>query len=325
VSRKHPIDEYVVNSLKCFGLLAVTVFLIAGYPCLCRADNKEGPSESTRNTAFNDPNEKPMIIWFHTIHRDSAKTLQTALSSGLITHVIVKAAHRKDFVLEKFRKQKVRIAQSVNIVKSFKVKAVWSRSIWPYYVNDDVHLSDYFDPNHYVNEIKILREEAETLGADYVAMDMEPYGYSPMKKLWRNRFSLSPEQEKLLIKAMDKVLDEAGKIEFIYPGGYKRKKHPANYFARLGRIRISGDMNANFPYEVYKAYVNTVRKTEDSKYTFLTVRDVFEKSEIWSNRKGLMIYPKEHNSNAVALELVRYARNLPVRETDNGSSKDSRR
>jgi hypothetical protein len=44
-----------------------------------------------------------------------------------------------------------------------------------------------------------------------------------------------------------------GTIEFIYAGGYKRKKHPANYFAGLARIRISGDMKANFPYEVCKA------------------------------------------------------------------------
>jgi hypothetical protein len=196
------------------------------------------------------------------------------------------------------------------------VKVIWSRSIWPNHIIDDVRLSDYFDPDYYINEIKILRKETEKLGADYTSLDMEPYAYCPMQKLWRNRFSLSPQQERLLTDAMDKVFAAVGQVDFIYPGGYVRSKHPANVFARLGKIRISTDTYYDnpdrlklikYPYDIFGLDVDTQRYNKHMpQLPFYLVSDIFERSELWSHKKGVFIYPNEHRALAVARALVEY-------------------
>ena len=38
----------------------------------------------------------------------------------------------------------------------------------------------------------------------------------------------------------------------------------------------------------------------------------FDNSYLWSNKKGIFLYPRERNADAVARELVKYARNLPA-------------
>jgi hypothetical protein len=309
-------------------VLAMTAFLLVTCAASCKAGrlrDANAPASDSRT----DPNQKPIIIWFHSIHRDSTSTLRNALSSGLITHVIVKTAHRKDFVLEVFKKQEPMIPQCIDIAKRFNVKVIWSRSVWPYYVNDDVRLSYFFDAEYYINEIRILRQEAKALGAEYTSLDTEVYGYSPMQQYWRNRFELTPQQERSLKSAVDTVISTAGQVDFIYPGGYVRGKHPANVLAGLGKIRIATDtylqddarlQSIRYKYDIFGAYVNTVRSDGEYKWPYFLVSDIFNRSDLWAGKKGVMLYPKEHNSEAVARELVAYSRTLPLKGTGGAAS-----
>jgi hypothetical protein len=158
---------------------------------------------------------------------------------------------------------------------------------------------------------------------------MEPYAYTPMQRYWRNRFSLSPQQERLLTDAMDKVLASVGQVDFICPGGYVRAKHPANLLARIGKIRIATDTYYDsrerlklikYPYEIFGFDVDTKRyHKRHPQLPFYLVSDVFERSHLWSDKKGVFIYPNEHRAQAVARELVLYAETLPVEKSNSGS------
>ena len=47
-----------------------------------------------------------------------------------------------------------------------------------------------------------------------------------------------------------------------------------------------------------------------------TVPEIFEKSQLWSAKKGLYLYSKEGESMAVAHELVKYSKSLPILDRD---------
>jgi len=298
------------------------------------ASNKstEDPNQARQQDSGSQPEEKPMIIWFHNGATYSTLSLKTAISSGLITHVMLLYMHRADRDWKANRD----VQEAIKIVKKSDAKLIWCRCLWVLYAIENSKHSDLFDPLYYIQEIQNLRAEAKEMGADFVALDAEPYGHSPMKYyLFGNR--LDGQQKEQLKLAVRRAVGVVGKVDFIRPGGSANRGGPAEILAKLGKYRFSGiskSVNALkhkppyevYPYEIFAAYLNTFKKdTGEPQFTYFLVPEIFENSHIWSDKEGLLLYPREKNTLAVARELVTYARGLPIMNRKQNQKPDSSR
>jgi len=290
-------------------------------------DNDKNPN----NLKTAQAREKPMIIWFHSAYGNSLESLKTALSSGMISHVIVLYMHRKD----RDWKANQKVRKAVEMVKNSDAKLIWCRDLWPYYAINDTKYEDLFNPLYYIQEIRHLRAEAKEMGADFVGLDTEPYGNSPMKLYLKgkDRIRLNYGKRQQIKLAIEKVVQEAGKIDFILPAGSGSTDHPHNIIANLGKIRIAeSTYHANeeyikklqYPYEIFGVYLNTVKRNEQNpKAPFVLVREIFdERPYLWSNKKGLFLYTDRNRCLAVAKDLVAYAKTLPYKNST--KAKDSK-
>ena len=160
------------------AVIITSVLVTAAIVSNCQGDDSaEEPNQPPKKHASKD-REPPVIIWFHNGVYDSTEALKTTLSSGLVTHVMIKYMHRADASWRK----KIAVRQAIEITKKSNAELIWCRNLWPYYNNKGVTEDTIFDPNYYINEIQQLRSEAKTMGAQYTAFDMEAYGYSPLQK-----------------------------------------------------------------------------------------------------------------------------------------------
>jgi hypothetical protein len=300
------------------ALLICAAGLIISFSC------KETSGENSDEISSKQSEEKPIIIWYYHLQRDSLESLRLVLDSGLITHVDIGGKmHRKDS--HYMRKYTQKLSEAMRIIKNSGVKSIWSRCLWPMYVNDAVTPDVLFDPNYYIQEIKALREEAQKAGTDFVAFDTEPYAYSPLKVYKKGERRLTATELARLEQIIDKVTDTVGKVDFIYPAGSFEKKMPYEILAKLGVTRISeSTFYANYerikridsPYEIFGAYLNIVSENKPlHKLPYFRVTEIFENSYLWSGKKGLFLYCKENNAEAVAHELANYAKTLPRKET----------
>lgn len=265
------------------------------------------------------PVTKPTIIWFHSGAGYSLESLKTAISSGLITHVMLTYMHRADADW----KTNADVRKAIEMVKKSDVKLIWGRNLWPYYANKNIKLTDIFDPNYYAREIYHLRAEGKEMGADFVAFDTEPYADSPMKLYLKGekRIRLTAMELQRLELVIKEVARTTGKVDFVFPAGSLDWQHPYNILAGLGQSRIAENTYyANektikaikYPYEIFGAYVNTIRKRpENPDSPYFLVSDILDNSQLWSKRKGLFLYTDKEKVRAVAKELVAYANSLP--------------
>ena len=280
--------------------------------------NSTGEDVNANEFCASEERVQPIIIWFHNGVTDSPKALKLAVSSGLVSHVMIKYMHRAD---RDWHRNKA-VVEAIRIVKQSEAKLIWCRNTWPYYKVQDVRLEDFFDPNYYIKEIKSLRKEADEMGADSCALDLEVYAYAPMKYYLkgRDRKRLTRDQWKELKDTIAKTIKTVGKVDFILGAGSIDKTRPINILSGLGEMRItewtywSNEERLhwiNYPYEIFGAYINTVREDKNHpKLWHYLVPEIFEKSERWSDKKGLFLYPKEKNALAVAKDLVDYAKGL---------------
>jgi len=299
------------------------VVVLATCICSCRADKTRAQEASSEGASRGEPNARPMIIWHYHSIRDKPETLELALSSGLITHVMLGGTlHRKD---RDFRRQTNALA-ALKVAKAFGVKIIWARPLWPLYAIQDSSAEDIFDRDYYVREIRMVRAEARQVGADYTALDSEAYGYSPTKKYLRGRNKLTAGQLARLKQVIAEVVQAVGKVDFALPAGVvQRPRQPSRYIAQIGRYRVSETTyydneklmaKIDYPYEIFGAYLDIQKKNEKfPTLPFYLVPEIFEKSERWSRCKGLFLYSREHHAHAVAQQLVAYARTLPSVKT----------
>jgi hypothetical protein len=297
--------------------------------CFTAEDNRVDPNSTDNNGVKNKTSEehmtKPIIIWFHSGLVNHPETLRTALSSGLITHVLLLYSHRAD----RDWKADSRLKKMVEIVKKSDAKLIWCRDMWAYWAIEYNKPGDLFDPLYYIREIKYLRAEAKEVGADFVALDAEPYGKSPMipyLSAGKGHIKLNNKQREQLKSAIKKTVQTVGQVDFIHPAGWLYyKEHPYEIMAKLGRFRITGSTyyahersikNTQFPYEIFGAHLNPVRyRAINPKRPYFLVSDIFENSHLWSSKKGLFLYSTREGYPAVASALVDYANTLPVRNT----------
>ncbi len=312
-----------------FIMASGILLLILIYSCSSSTDDQV-PISEIHDTNTPQPKEAPIIIWFHNGATDTPEAVKVALSSGLITHVIIKYYHRADFDWQK----KPSVLEAIEIVKKSPAKLIWSRNLWPNWNQKDIRIEDFFEPNYYIREIQSVRSEAKQMGADFIALDIEAYADSIMKRYLRGRNKLTATQRDELRSVIEEVVQAVGQVEFLYPGEHIRAKQPWNILSRLGKNRIAESTyysnedrlkKVKSEYEIFGAYLNIVR--EHKKYSHLNyylVPEIFEKSHRWSDKKGLFLYPKERLALIVAKELLAYSKTLPATSLIKKQIKDSK-
>lgn len=314
------------------GVVMAIAFAVIMQFCFAKADQTD-PNERAARESTVKAGAEPIIIWHHNVIRDTPESLKTALSSGLINYVSTGVSlNRRDFdyrtgrsVTPKAQSSKVR--EVVAILKESGVKIIWDRNFWPLYNIEGVQASDFFNPNYYIEEIRHIKAEAKEIGADYASITMEPHGYAPMLPYMKHPgdTSLTDEQLEHLRCVVRKAVETAGKVDFIGPGGSMFRRHPYNILSQIGKNKVSRNTfwfnierieSIDYDYDIFGAYLNTV-KFEDwsgEHRPFFFASEIFENSHLWSDKKGVFLYPREHKALEVAKELVAYARSLPYKK-----------
>jgi hypothetical protein len=172
------------------------------------------------------------------------------------------------------------------------------------------------DPNYYVQEIRSLRAEAQAMSADGVALDVEPYGHSPLKPAFKSGLRLRHQDLKVMAQAIQAAVQQAGQVEFVLPAGSLQKDHPYNLLSGLGVQRISESTyyedsgtvrSVPYPYEIFGAHVSCRKWSfaPGGQSCFL-VDELFDRSQVWSAKQGLFLYSTGPDSLKVAKALQDY-------------------
>ena len=290
------------------GLLLLLLFGI----CLVRQVTRPNRALADEET---QPVARPTIVWFHCVSSNSMDSLDLALASGLVTHVMVLYMHRNDADWRDAKAQAV-----IERVKQSPAQLIWCRDLWPYYKNNGLTRDCIYDPDYYRQEIEQLRAEGRAMGADAVALDYEPYGSSVVKPLFKDSEQRKTVDLTRLQAALDQAAAAAGQVDYILPAGSTDSTHPYNLISRLGVNRISESTYYNradrlakvtYPYEVFGAYVRPYEYNPDyPSLPFFTVADLFERSDLWSGKKGVFLYTDGRHSLETARTLMEYRRML---------------
>ena len=288
-------------------------------PYLNLAQEDMGAEPNTVLPHTQTPMTPPMIIWYHSTAGYSLESLQLALSSGLVSHVMLAGQHRLDAPLDQADDART----AIEWIHAAGKKVIWTRSLWPYGPTDSINPASLIDPNYYINEIEILRQEGDELGADDVALDTEPYAESIMRAPLKSDEPWDRPLQIHLSHVIQQVIDQTGEVDFILPGGSLRDDHPYNILARMGTHRISENTyyandklirSIRYPYEIFGVYLKTERHLPDHPdLTFYQVADVFDQSQRWSTRKGVLLYTDKEQAEAVAHDLHTYVATLQHR------------
>jgi len=208
------------------------------------------------------------------------------------------------------------LAELVQRLQKTGARLIWCRCLWPYYKNQGIGLRILGDPNYYVREIRALRDEARAMKADGVALDVEPYGHSPIKSWFKAGGGLTHRERTALQEAVRAALEEVGQVDFVLPAGSLRKEHPYNVLSSLGESRISETTYtqqagqpraAPYPYEIFGAHVSGRKWSFASAgRTCYLVRELLDRSQVWSDKQGLFLYASGADCLQVARDLREY-------------------
>jgi hypothetical protein len=257
----------------------------------------------------------PEIIWFHSVSSSSLESLEIALASGLVSHVMVLYMHRNDADIAD---TKVQLA--VKLVRAYGAKLIWCRDLWPYYKNGTCHAAQIYEANYYVHEIFHLRKEGQQLKADAIALDCEPYGDSVFKPIFKEAATRSRVDLVRLEEAVKEAVEKTGQVDYVLPAGSTEMHHPLNKVSLVGQKRISESTYYNlesrlrkvkYPYEIFGAYVRVTHvHPEHPLLPFFTVESLFSHSEIWSHKRGVFLYTDGPHSLETAQSLYQFSEKI---------------
>jgi hypothetical protein len=254
------------------------------------------------------------VIWCFVGSRDEAISVETALRSRRITHVAIFAGNR----VTSDTLQRPQTQAAIEAAKRAGVQLILVRYLWQTQPGLHSGVETLTNSDYYVGEIARLREEAERIGAPLVGLDTEAYGPTPLNKHFRSG-ELTEEHLKEIGAAAARATDRAGQVDFVLPAGSGRRFHPYLALARMGKQRISEDTyydNAGriagirYPYEIAGMYMNVVKTNDTHPHLpFFLPTEVFgEKRNVWQEKEGLMIWPREGRSLEVANALLEASR-----------------
>jgi len=273
----------------------VIVLLFFFFVFFCNGDPNETASSS---------DSKPMIIWMHNAPVHKPAILEKALSSGIITHVWVLFLNPQDAPLPKLNKAR----QAIEVCKKHNVKVIWARTLWPSYEVKKFRRSDMSDPNYYKHFIDTIRAEAQILGADYTAVDTEPYALFPFKEIKKQ--PLKEKEYKSVRSAVRQAVSEKGQLDFVAPAGGAFLNHIYHPLSLLGKLRVAEHTYYDIPkkikskrrpYDIFGAFVNVMKYNEKHpRAPFFTPREILRRQDLWAHKKGLFISANHKNMQQVA-------------------------
>jgi hypothetical protein len=247
---------------------------------------------------------KPTIIWMHNCPVHDSNTLDLAISSGVITHVWMLYLHPADAPLAKLDKARRDIA----ICRKRGVKVIWARTLWPNYEVKYFEKRFMSDPNYYRKFIDTMRTEASILGADFTAVDTEPYASFPFLEV-RGK-PLSKEEFAAIKNAVEQAIKEKGQLDFLAPSCGYFPFHIYDAVKELGKLKVAEHTyynipnkinNPNFPYDIFGAYVNVTAYNKDHPSApFFTAQEILSRQDLWATKKGLFISANHNNIKKVA-------------------------
>jgi hypothetical protein len=290
-----------------FSLIVVVIVFIVSEQ-LCADVNNKDPNDFNPAQTKN----KPMIIWFHNAPVHKPATLEKALSSGIITHVWILFLNPQDAPLPKLNKAR----QAIKVCKKHNVEVIWARTLWPSYEVKNFRRHDMSDPNYYKSFIDTIRAEARILGADYTAVDTEPYALFPFKEI--KMYPLRQEEFDVIKVAVDEAVAEKGQLDFVAPAGGALANHIYNPLSLLGRLRVAEHTYFDIPrkikdkkrpYDVFGAYINVTKQNPQyPKAPFFTPEEILERQDLWGHKKGLYISANHKDMEKVAemLSKIKY-------------------
>ena len=312
-------SERISAVVLSFFAACIAVSVVVLYRCNANSVEGKTDSEGTVKT--------PMIIWFQDIET-GPEALELAISGGIFSHVLLEGVNQLDkpdyFVKPKFRK-------ALKVLRKYKnVKFIWCRWLYPGHKLDNFKIDDAFDAEYYARQIRQIREEAKLLGADFVAFDAEPYVKCPLKVIKNRKLSEKEFQElNSAIKIATKV---SGQVDFVLPAAMHRPNRLYNATQHLGKLIINEHtyfdvpeslnhtrLNEDkVPYDIFGAYVSINKKNpKNPKAPYFTPREILERQELWSGKKGLFIFPGyPKNAATVALEFSKIRTAKPVPESN---------
>lgn len=280
---------------------------------------EDNPSD-TVPTDDDTQDQSHVMIWFFHLEIDPLESLITALSSGIPTHVAIFTSNRWTSTLLEQQRYVVKLNQAVSLIKEHQAKSILIRDIWPTRQVPHLNESILFDSSYYRREIELVRLEGQTYQTDFVGFDLEAYGRiedSPVRKYleWDANYIPSSTQLLNLRHIVSMVVSQAGKVDYIYPGGSLRDYHYYNILSSMGRIRIAEStyydtdvyQQVRYPYEIFGAYLNTVVNEAGFDYPFYLVPAIFDKEYRWSSKQGLFLYPREGKALEVAERLLAHS------------------
>jgi hypothetical protein len=258
-----------------------------------------------------EPNQpdKPMIIWFHNAASTDADTLIKVVKSGIVSDVIIAYFNPYDDSFGKFKG----VRDAVKICKDNNVSVIWCRGLWPSYDVNWFKEELLYDHNYYENMIDTIRKEAVALGAEKTAIDTEAYVYFPFKKQLMGK-PLEKDMFDKMLNAVNEAVKVKGQLDFVLPTFSSQQYSCYNTLVNLGKYKIaehtyynvpSPPRDKKIPYDIFGAYVSVTPQNE--KYPdapYFTIRQILERQDLWSDKKGLMLFPRETQIAEVVEDLA---------------------
>lgn len=289
-------------------LVSCVVGIALGITYLCLADgnpndaNVIGGKDSSIETA-----NRPIIIWYQKVEHDP-EILRLAISSGVFSHVMIRGLNEFD---RPSYYADLKLKRLLKLCREKGLKVIWERWLYPSYHLKGFTLEDAFDSRYYAERIRNIKAEAKLIGADFVAFDPESYVNCPVKAI--ANYTLPEARFEVLNNAIQAAIKTEGQVDFVIGAGIIYPWHPYNATKSLGKLTITGHtyfdvpekLNDNrLPYDIFGASVSITK--ENKKFPekpYFTPREILERQELWSHKKGLLIYPGyAENAAAVALE-----------------------
>lgn len=302
------------------GCVLITGIFLFAVNLMCLTDsNGKGQHIETNKPYPHEKRQRPIIIWFHNAasKKTNAQVLEKAISNGIVSHVLLLYLHPLDAPLK--GPVLVKVREAVEVCKKYKTKIIWFRTLWPTYKVKSFTEQMLYDENYYASLIRIIREEAQTLKADYVGIDTEPYGYFPYKKKFKKQ-PLSQKNYEQMQDAVNLAMQSVGAVDFLTPAGRLRGKM-FDAVSGLGNMKIAGFTyydapwtvsDPNTPFDIFGAYVSISKHNKAApKYSYFTAREILERQKLWSHKKGVMLYPKDDEIEAIAEQISKIKEIVP--------------
>ncbi|MHC4122471.1 MAG: hypothetical protein ACYSSI_02770, partial [Planctomycetota bacterium] len=257
---------------------------------------------------------RPVVIWFHNVPTFSLASLDTATKSGVVDYVLLLHLHPLDAPLPDEKADR-----AIEICRKNNVPFIWCRTLWPTYKNADLlQEKDLYQPENYINILNRIKFEASVLGTAYSAVDTEVYGNNPLRRYYKQK--LPGELYEKISAAIQKTMEQTAPVDYVLPSMGYYEMHIYDILANLGRLKIAEHTyydipsklaDNRLPHDVFGAFLSITKKNKKHpKAQFFTVEEVFERSSLWKDKHGIMLF----TSPKLALDISKEINNNKIRK-----------